>query len=118
MWCRQKCDLSKISTRIDVEFMGSAMVNLKKTGLSSLVMIATVLAGSAGALAASVLNSDSAAQTLVVTEGSSKQQITVQPGEKITICTGGCFVTFPNGDREALTGSEAITILNGGGTHK
>ncbi|MCF7672534.1 hypothetical protein KQ944_12915 [Bacillus subtilis] len=94
------------------------MVNIKKTGFGSLVMVATILAGSVSALAASVLNSDSTAQTLVVTEGSSKQQVTVQPGEKVTICPSGCFVTFPNGDREALTGNEAITILNGGGTHK
>lgn len=93
-------------------------MNLRKNSFAGLVVIASVLAGSTGAFAASVLNSDSSAQTLVVTEGSSKQQVTVQPGEKITICPSGCFVTFPNGDREALTGSEAITILNGGGTYK
>ncbi len=94
------------------------MVNVKKTGFGSIVLIAALLAGAGSSLAASVLNSDSTAQTLVVTEGSSKQQVTVQPGEKVTICPSGCFITFPNGDREALTGSEAITILNGGGTHK
>lgn len=93
-------------------------MNLKKTGFGSLVVIAGLVGGSAGAFAASVLNSDSTAQTLVVTEGSSKQQVTVQPGEKVTLCPSGCFITFPNGDREALTGNEAITILNGGGTHK
>lgn len=94
------------------------MVTMKKTGFGSLVMIAGLIAGSAGAMAASVLNSDSTAQTLVVTEGSTKQQVTVQPGEKVSICPGGCYITFPNGDREALTGNEAITILNGSGTHK
>lgn len=118
MWCRQKYGLADISYHIQVRKLGSAMVNLKKTGFGSLVVIAGIIAGSVGAFAASILNSDSTAQTLVVTEGSTKQQVTVQPGEKVTLCPSGCFVTFPNGDREALTGNEAITILNGGGTHK
>lgn len=94
------------------------MVKLKNTGISSLIIAAAMMAGPAAAVAASVLNSDSTAQILVVTEGSSKQQVTIPPGEKVTICPSGCFVTFPNGDRAALTGNEAITILNGGGTHK
>lgn len=94
------------------------MLNVKKTGFGSIVLIAGLLAGAGSSLAASVLNSDNTAQTLVVTEGSSKQQVTIQPGEKVTICPSGCFITFPNGDREALSGNEAITILNGGGTHK
>lgn len=93
------------------------MVSIKTNGFGSLVAIAALLAGTASAFSASVLNSDNTAQTIVVTEGSSKQQITVEPGEKVTICPSGCFVTFPNGDRAALTGNEAITILNGGGKH-
>jgi hypothetical protein len=40
----------------------------------------------------------------------------VAPGETVDFCSGGCFVTFPNGDREALKGDETITISGGKAT--
>lgn len=94
------------------------MRDMKTTGLRALMLLAAIGGTSSSAFAATVLNSDKTVQTLVVTEGASKQQVTLQPGETVTICPNGCFVTFPNGDRTALSGSEAVTILNGGGTHK
>ncbi|MBB3234043.1 hypothetical protein [Phyllobacterium endophyticum] len=63
--------------------------------------------------AASVKNDESSAQTIVVTEGSSKTELQVGPGETVEFCNGGCFVTFPNGDREALTGGETVEIKGG-----
>lgn len=66
-----------------------------------------------GAFAAEITNNDSAPQTIVVTEGASKREVVVAPGETIDFCSSGCFVTFPNGDREALTGDEAIAISSG-----
>lgn len=65
------------------------------------------------AYAATISNKDSEARTIVVTEGASKRELLVAAGETVEFCSSGCFVTFPNGDREALTGDEAITI-NGG----
>lgn len=67
----------------------------------------------ASAYAAEVTNQESAAQTIVVTEGASKREMIVAPNETVDFCSAGCFVTFPNGDRQALTGDEEIT-LNGG----
>jgi len=67
----------------------------------------------ASAQAASVKNNDANAQTLVVTEGSSKTQLQVGAGETVEFCSSGCFVTFPNGDREALTGNETVEITGG-----
>ncbi|MFD1199606.1 hypothetical protein ACFQ3K_14975 [Brucella gallinifaecis] len=63
--------------------------------------------------AASVLNSDAFEQTIVVTEGASKREMLIAAGETVDFCDGGCFVTFPNGDREALKGDENIVISNG-----
>ncbi|MGU3398129.1 hypothetical protein ACLBWS_00025 [Brucellaceae bacterium D45D] len=67
----------------------------------------------ASASAAEVTNQDSGAQTIVVTEGASKREMIVAPNETVDFCSAGCFVTFPNGDRQALTGEETITISGG-----
>lgn len=87
---------------------------LKIIGTTIIVTIAT--AGTV--FAATVINNDAEAQTLIVTEGASKQKVLIQPGEKISFCPSGCYVTFPNGDRDVLAGNETIVIVNGGGTHK
>ncbi|MGH6760079.1 MAG: hypothetical protein ACRECW_00625 [Phyllobacterium sp.] len=87
---------------------------MKKIGIAVL----SVLLSAAPALAASVVNKDGEAQTIIVTEGSSKSELLVGPGETVEFCPGGCFVTFPNGDREALTGSETIEIVGGRGMVK
>jgi len=69
--------------------------------------------GAGPAFAASAVNKDSEPRTLVVTEGSTKNDLVVGPGETVDFCPSGCFVTFPNGDRQALTGSETIEITGG-----
>lgn len=75
------------------------------------VLMSAVSIGSA--FAASVTNSDTSAQTIVVTEGSSKSELQVGAGETVEFCSSGCFVTFANGDREALTGGETVEIKGG-----
>ena len=84
-------------------------------GLGAVVMLAASMGGSN---AAKISNKDSAAQTIVVTEGASKREMVVAPGDTVDFCAAGCFVTFPNGDREALTGDETITITGGKATLK
>lgn len=79
----------------------------------SLVAALSLLATGASALAASAVNLDNEPRTLVVTEGGSRQELALGPGETVEFCSGGCFVTLPNGDREALTGSETIEISDG-----
>ncbi|MCB1425014.1 MAG: hypothetical protein R3D65_11275 [Zhengella sp.] len=82
--------------------------------MKKLIIAAVILAGmSAPSLAASLTNKDGDPHTLIVTEGANKGEITVAAGESVSICPNGCFVTMPNGDREALTGDEAIEISNG-----
>ena len=73
---------------------------------------ALVLAGNA-AFAASAVNRDAEPRTLIVTEGGSKSELAIATGETVEFCANGCFVTLPNGDREALTGSETIEISEG-----
>ena len=50
---------------------------------------------------------------LVVTEGGSKTDLALAAGETVEFCANGCFVTLPNGDLEALTGSETVEISGG-----
>ena len=44
--------------------------------------------------------------------------LTLSPGDTVEFCPDGCFVTLPNGDREALTGAETLEIVNGRAVYK
>jgi len=79
----------------------------------SLIAAVAVLAASGSAFAASAVNKDSETRTLIVTEGGSKSELALAGGETVEFCPNGCFVTLPNGDLEALTGSETIEISGG-----
>ncbi len=81
--------------------------------MKKLVLIAASLAFSIPAYAASVTNSDDVERTLVVTEDGTQSQLVLSAGETVEFCGGGCFVTMPNGDREALSGGETIEISGG-----
>ncbi len=81
--------------------------------MKSLLVAAAILTASGSAFAASAVNLDNEPRTLIVTEGGSKQELAIAPGETVEFCSGGCFVTLPNGDREALTGVETIEISGG-----
>jgi hypothetical protein len=79
----------------------------------TLVATLALLAAGACAQAASAVNLDSEPRTLVVTEGGSKSELPIGAGETVDFCASGCFVTLPNGDIEALSGSETIEISGG-----
>jgi hypothetical protein len=87
---------------------------MNKFGIT--LLVALIPAGPA--LAASAVYKDAEPRTLVVTEGASKSELVIAPGETVDFCPSGCFVTFPNGDREALTGSETVEIKGGKATIK
>lgn len=65
------------------------------------------------ALAASATNLDGEPRTLLVTEGGNQTELTLAAGETVDFCPTGCFVQMPNGDREALTGTENVEISGG-----
>lgn len=67
-------------------------------------------------LAATVINHDAVPYTLTVTEAGQQFEVVVSAGDTVEICPAGCFVVMPNGDREALTGSERIEIESGRAT--
>ncbi len=76
-----------------------------------------VLTGLSGAgVAATVTNGDGDAVLLKVTEGGQQSELAVGPGQTVEFCASGCFVTMPNGDREALSGAEKVTISGGKAT--
>ena len=81
--------------------------------LKTLVATLALLAAGASAQAASAVNLDQEPRTLVVTEGGSKSELAIGAGETVDFCSGGCFVTLPNGDIEALSGSETVEISGG-----
>jgi hypothetical protein len=74
---------------------------------------ALLIAAGGQAFAASATNLDKEPRTLLVTEGGNQTELALAAGETVEFCPTGCFVTLPNGDREALTGSERIEISNG-----
>ena len=71
------------------------------------------LAAGGSAFAASAVNKDAQTRTLIVTEGGGKTEQALAAGETVEFCPSGCFVTMPNGDLEALTGSETVEISGG-----
>lgn len=81
--------------------------------LKHLVAAIVVMAAAGSAHAASAVNRDNEPRTLIVTEGGSKTELALGPGETVDFCPSGCFVTLPNGDLEALTGTETVEISGG-----
>lgn|SRR5690606_13676451 len=84
--------------------------------MNRIIQVATLslaIASPAMARAATVTNLDDVDYTLAVTEGTTQSQVTVAAGESIEICSQGCFLTMPNGDREVLTGPEQLQIQDG-----
>ena len=75
--------------------------------------MAVSLAMIGGASAASITNTDSQRQVLIVTEAGDKIEMVVEAGATVNFCPTGCFVTMPSGDRETFSGSESIDIVNG-----
>lgn len=80
-----------------------------KTILAALFSVALA----AQAQAATITNTDGQAHSLVVTEAGVTSDLVVGPGETVSACDAGCFLTMPNGDRETLAGSETVEIVGG-----
>ena len=88
---------------------------LKKWSLktTSLIVSITLFVASAlpfNALAASVQNSGDKAAVIIVAEGATRRDYSVDATKQISFCLKGCFITLANGDRYALNGSEVIEI--------
>ncbi len=76
--------------------------------------LCTVLAFAATpAHAATISNNDGEAYLLKITEGGQRSEVGLPAGGKLTVCPSGCFLTLPNGDREALSGGETVEISGG-----
>jgi len=83
-----------------------------------IMMLLVSAAMTAPAMAASVTNKDADIQVLVIVEDGSRSEVAVEPGSTETICSSGCFVTLPNGDRIALTGDETVELEGGSASIK
>ena len=80
-----------------------------------LACIGVAIAADGQAVAATVTNRDAVAQVVSVTTKVGKVDVVVKSGETLELCPDGCFVTFPNGDKAALSGAETIEIHDGAG---
>ncbi len=84
------------------------------TDMKSLVAaIFATIAFAGAAQAANIVNLDQQAHSLQITENGVQSDIGIQPGETVSACAAGCFITMPSGDRETLTGGETVEIVGG-----
>ncbi len=77
-------------------------------------MLVAISAATA-APAAMVTNTDKGSVVVVIVANGKRAEVTIDAGTTEYICPSGCFITFPNGDRIGLEGSEVIRIVNGAG---
>ncbi|MGL2348973.1 hypothetical protein ACOWKN_02575 [Helicobacter pylori] len=63
--------------------------------------------------AATVKNNGLTVQLFIVAEGSARSNISLDPGQMITVCTKGCFITFSNKDKFAIKADDTIEIDEG-----
>lgn len=78
-----------------------------------LLCTAMVVVTSANGLAASIKNIDAKTQTIIIAEGDNRRDVVLKTDQQISVCSKGCFITMPNGDRVALGGDETVEISNG-----
>jgi len=90
---------------------------MKQFYVQLFVVVGSALVGGP-ALAASVHNIGSSPVTLVVVEDGNRTELALDAGGSDTICTAGCFLTLPNGDRIGLAGGESVEIKDGVATIK
>lgn len=62
--------------------------------------------------AASIVNKDKEARTVVVTDGASQQELSLEAGQQADFCPDGCFVSLA-GERETVMGNETVEISGG-----
>lgn len=65
-----------------------------------------------------ITNSDTNTVVLIIVEGGKRVEVSIDAGNSEHLCPTGCFMTFPNGDRIGLEGSENVKIVNGSGVVK
>ena len=78
-----------------------------------LFTVAATLVFCTTADAASLTNKDAKSHSLIVTENGVRSELAISVGETLSLCDDGCFLTFPNGERAVLAGSEAVSIVDG-----
>ncbi|ENN93828.1 hypothetical protein [Bartonella bovis] len=63
--------------------------------------------------AATVKNNGLTVQLLIIAEGSTRSNISLNTDQMITVCTKGCFITFSNKDNFAIKANDTIEIDEG-----
>ncbi|WP_332066240.1 hypothetical protein [Bartonella sp. CB189] len=63
--------------------------------------------------AATIKNADLKTQSLIIAEGSTRSNISLNTNQVMTVCIKGCFITFPNKDHFAIKAADSIEINDG-----
>ena len=71
------------------------------------------LLSAGGARSATITNTNPAPVVLVITEGGNRVEVVIDAGASETLCTTGCFMMTPDGDRIGLGGGETVDIVKG-----
>ena len=79
----------------------------------SLVAATGTVALTSVAAAITLTNSDAEQQTVVVTENGKRSEVALPPNVDISVCTKGCFISFPSGDMLPFKGSEKVVLESG-----
>jgi hypothetical protein len=93
-------------------YQGGGYISRKRMKHVLSVMMVIVLSATA-AVSATITNSDAEPASLAVSEGGNRFDVVIAPGASEQVCASNCFVTFPNGDRIALEGTENVEIVKG-----
>lgn len=81
-------------------------------------MTAVVVLSATTAISATITNNDAESASVAVTEAGNRYDVVIPAGASEQVCASNCFVTFPNGDRIALDGTENIEIVKGSAVMK
>ncbi|HEY9768951.1 MAG TPA: hypothetical protein V6C71_10720 [Coleofasciculaceae cyanobacterium] len=75
--------------------------------------LSILLIGSNSALAADLVNKDSQAYQITITEGDQTNEMSIASGETKTTCSSDCLISVEGIGAVSATASDVITIENG-----
>jgi Ni2+-binding GTPase involved in maturation of urease and hydrogenase len=78
-----------------------------------LLSLSFLLISSGGVLAADLVNKDSQAYQITITEGEQNSEISIAAGETQTTCSSDCLISVEGIGAVSAKASDVITIENG-----
>jgi hypothetical protein len=67
----------------------------------------------ASPFAMTLMNRDSAEQTIIIIEGDKQNERTIKAGEKLQLCEKSCVIRLPDGEDYEFDGTEVVSLEEG-----